>query len=328
MDNTDILLKFLNGEASEEELRQFHQWMNESEKNREFFAEFKNSDAILSSKLAPDSSEADFDFIRRKISLKRKNALSIRKIYRIAAAILLPVLLAMSGWLVNEHFFRKETPVYTEVIAPPKHNSQVLLSDGTQVWLSPESRLIYSQNFGKKERKVRLEGEGYFEVEHNLDKTFLVETYGMNVKVLGTSFNIEAYEDDNIIRTTLVRGAVQVNSDGFQNSIALTPGDRLSINVADNSANIEKVNTEIYRLVKDGLLIFKRNNLNEVCRKLERWFMIPIEYDGKGNENLLFTAKFEDEPIERILKIVSETIPINYQIRKDKIIIKYKSDTN
>lgn len=325
MEKSDLIVKFLNGEVSESELQQLYQWVNESDENRAVFAEFKNSRAILASKLTPDSSAADFDSLMKKIPQKKKSAFSVKKLYRIAAAILFPVILAICAWLVHEHYFQIIDPVYTEIIAPPKHNSQVVLADGTQVWLSPESKLVYNQLYGQVNRKVKLIGEGYFEVAHNTEKPFFVETYGLDVRVLGTSFNVEAYTEDKIVRTTLVRGSLQVESEEFQNEIVLTPGDRLSVNVEENKVHIEKVNTEIYRLVKDGLLIFKRNNLNEVCRKLERWFMIPIEYDGKGNQNLLFTAKFEDESIERILKIVGETIPINYQIRQDKIIITYKN---
>jgi ferric-dicitrate binding protein FerR (iron transport regulator) len=324
MEKTELLLKYLNNEASGKEIQEIYQWVNASEKNKQLFADLKNSEALLSSKLAPDSSMADFESLNKKIATNKKGIFSLRRFYRIAAAILFPVMLAVSAGLVYTNYVKLPDPVYTEVVAPPKHNSQVVLSDGTQVWLSPESKLIYSQNYGKKNRRVKLFGEGYFEVSHDEQKTFTVETYGLNVEVLGTSFNIEAYPEDEIIRTTLVRGSVKLVSGKFQNDVFLSPGDRLSYDVAQDEASLEKVNTEIYRLVKDGLLIFKRNNLNEVCRKLERWFMIPIEYDGIGNQNLLFTAKFEDESIEQILEIVSETIPINYQIRKNEIIIKYR----
>jgi ferric-dicitrate binding protein FerR (iron transport regulator) len=88
------------------------------------------------------------------------------------------------------------------------------------------------------------------------------------------------------------------------------------------------VNTEIYRLVKDGMIIFKRNTLSEVCRKLERWFMIPVEFNGTDNQDLLFTAKFQDESVEKILKILNLTIPINYQIMNEKIVIKQKTTNN
>ena len=326
MNQTDLIVKYLSREATHEEIKQLKFWVEASIENENKFAELKNSFALASSKLAPDNRTANFEELINQFLKKNKTKkITLSRVYKIAAAIFFPVLLAVSAWLYYNQYFVTSEPVYTEVIAPPKHNSQVLLSDGTQVWLSPESKLIYEQQYGKNSRHVKLIGEGYFEVVRNTKIPFIVETQNLNIKVLGTSFNVEAYNDDERIRTTLVRGAVELNSEKLKSPVRLTPGDRFTLDLVNNSAEIEKVNTEIYRLVKDGLLIFKRNNLNEVCRKLERWFMIPIEYDGKGNTDLEFTAKFEDESIERILEIVSETFPINYQIRNNQIIIKYKN---
>jgi transmembrane sensor len=202
------------------------------------------------------------------------------------------------------------------------------LSDGTQVWLSPESKLRYGQNFGLKTRNVILDGEGYFEVTKNQEKPFTVETGYLKVKVLGTSFNLEAYSNEAIVRTTLVRGSLQIESEIISKDVLLSPGDRISFDVNSRQLTSEKVNTEIYRLVKDGMIIFKRNTLTEVCRKLERWFMIPIELNDTNNQDLLFTAKFQDESIEKILQILNMTIPINYQILNDKIVIKQRTTNN
>jgi transmembrane sensor len=322
MEKGKLLLKYLNREASEEELEQIREWISESGTNKTEFAEIKNSHAFTSSKLAEGKKKGDFKKLIYQIQNKKENRFSLIRVYRIVAAVFFPVLLGISAWLFFEQLAsHEEKPVYTEIIAPPKHNSQVILSDGTQVWLSPESKLTYEQNFGKINRHVKLEGEGYFEVTHNSEKPFVVDTKYVDIKVLGTSFNAEAYSVDKLVKTTLVRGSIVLSSKYLKEEAALIPGDQLTLDIVKGNATIEKVNTEIYRLVKDGLLIFKRNNLTEVCRKLERWYMVPIEYDGKGDQNILFTAKFEDESLERILKIISETIPIRYEIKDNKIII-------
>jgi ferric-dicitrate binding protein FerR (iron transport regulator) len=325
MEKEKIILKYLSGEATEGELQQLQNWVKESVTNESELAELKNSYAMAASKLSGDLYKADFNLLINQFQNKGKKRYSISKYYKISASIFFPILLAITGFLVYQNFLSKEQPVYTEVIAPPKHNSQVLLSDGTQVWLSPESKLIYEQHFGEKIRKVKLEGEGYFEVAHDKKKPFVVETNNLDINVLGTSFNVESYTEDELVRVTLVRGSVGLVSKKLENQVALIPGDRFTFNLQENTASIEKVNTEIYRLVKDGLLIFKRNNLNEVCRKLERWFMVPIEYDGTGNTDLEFTAKFEDESLTQILKIVSETFPIDYYIKNNKVMITYKN---
>ena len=325
MSKEKFIHKYISRDATETELQQLQNWVEKSDTNEKEFAELKNSYAITISKLSRDNKKADFSGIINQFPNKGKNGFSISRIYKFSAAIFFPILLAVVGALVYYQFFFTTNPVYTEVIAPPKHNSQVLLSDGTKVWLSPESKLIYEQQFGKKNRTVKLEGEGYFEVKHDEQKPFIVDTKNMDIKVLGTSFNVEAYSEDELVRVTLVRGAVQLNSKKLKNQVDLIPGDRFTFDLQKNTASIEKVNTEIYRLVKDGLLIFKRNNLNEVCRKLERWFMVPIEYDGTGNTDLEFTAKFEDESLEQILKIVSETFPIDFYFKDNEVMITYKN---
>lgn len=323
--NSELILKHLSGQTTAEEIEQLTSWVNESAENENQFAEMQNSYIFLASTLSPDNKKSAFNEIVNKINNKKeKKEISVKRIYSIAASILLPVLLGGFAWFYQWSSGSNEPELFTEIVAPPKHNSQITLPDGTQVWLSPESKLKYGQNYGRKTRNVILDGEGYFEVTKNQEKPFTVETVHLNVKVLGTSFNLEAYSNEPMVRTTLVRGSLQIESELISKGFLLTPGERVSFDVNSRQLTSEKVNTEIYRLVKDGMIIFKRNTLAEVCRKLERWFMIPVEFNGTDNQDLLFTAKFQDESVEKILKILNLTIPINYQIMNDKIVIKQK----
>lgn len=327
--NSELILKHLSGHTSDEETEQLTNWVNENAENQNLFAEMQNSYIYLASSLSPDNQKSAFNEIINQISnTKEKKRISVGRIYSIAAAILLPLVLGGFAWFYQWSSGSSEPELFTEIVAPPKHNSQITLSDGTQVWLSPESKLRYSQNYGLKTRNVILDGEGYFEVTKNQEKPFTVETGHLKVKVLGTSFNLEAYSNEAIVRTTLVRGSLQIESELISKDVLLSPGDRISFDVNSRQITSEKVNTEIYRLVKDGMIIFKRNTLTEVCRKLERWFMIPIELNDTNNQDLLFTAKFQDESIERILQILNMTIPINYQILNDKIVIKQRTTNN
>lgn len=327
--NSELILKHLSGHTSDEEIEQLTNWVNESAENENQFAEMQNSYIFLASTLSPDNKKSAFNEIINQINIKKeKKSISVGRMYSIAAAILLPLVLGGFTWFYQWTTSSNEPELFTEIVAPPKHNSQITLPDGTQVWLSPESKLKYGQNYGRKTRNVILDGEGYFEVTKNHEKPFTVETGHLNVKVLGTSFNLEAYSNETTVRTTLVRGSLQIESELISKDFLLTPGDRVSFDVNSRQLTSEKVNTEIYRLVKDGMIIFKRNTLAEVCRKLERWFMIPVEFNGTDNQDLLFTAKFQDEPVEKILKILDLTIPINYQIMNEKIVIKQKTTNN
>lgn len=328
--NSELILKHLSGQTTDEEIEQLTSWVNESAENENQFAEMQNSYIFLASTLSPDNRKSAFNEIINQINNKKeKKGISVKRIYSIAASVLFPVLLVASLWYYQGVFADKNEPeLFTEIVAPPKHNSQITLSDGTQVWLSPESKLRYGQNYGKKTRNVILDGEGYFEVTKNHEKPFTVETGHLKVKVLGTSFNLEAYNNETLVRTTLVRGSLQIESELISKEVLLSPGDRISLDLNSKQLTSEKVNTEIYRLVKEGMIIFKRNTLAEVCRKLERWFMIPVELNGADNQDLLFTAKFQDEPVEKILQILDLTIPINYQIMNDKIVIKQEITNN
>jgi ferric-dicitrate binding protein FerR (iron transport regulator) len=327
--NSELILKHLSGHSSDEEIEQLTKWVNENAENENQFAEMQNSYIFLASTLSPDNQKSAFNEIINQINNKKeKKGISVKRIYSIAASILFPVLLGAFAWFYQWSNSGNEPELFTEIVAPPKHNSQITLSDGTQVWLSPESKLRYGQNYGRETRNVILDGEGYFEVAKNQEKPFTVETGLLKVRVLGTSFNLEAYSNETMIRTTLVRGSLQIESELISKGILLTPGDRISLDVNSKQLTSEKVNTEIYRLVKDGMIIFKRNTLAEVCRKLERWFMIPVELKGNDNQDLLFTAKFQDESIEKILQILNLTIPINYQIMNDKIVIKQTINNN
>jgi ferric-dicitrate binding protein FerR (iron transport regulator) len=320
--NDDQILNYIIGKATVEEMAELHHWVQSKTENRDRFAELYNSYALLSSKLAPDNHLADYGKLFSIVEPPSQKSIFIfiRKYYSAAASLLFPLLVLAGIWWYYNAGFISEPETFSVVYAPPKHNTQVTLPDGTQVWLSPESKLTYGQSFGKKNRNVSLEGEGYFDVVKNSEKPFTISTSQLNLKVLGTSFNVDAYANEPFVRTTLVCGSLMIEHAQSGESVTMVPGDRVSLAIQNNQFTTEKVNTEIYRLVKSGMIIFKRNTLSEVCRKLERWFMIPVEFSGNEGD-LLFTAKFEDESIEQILRILNETIPIQFQVLKDKIII-------
>lgn len=321
MDFESKISKYLSNQATPEEVQEIYQQIANSEQDRAEFANLKNLWVYSRSQMQATERAEGFDKLMQRIDRgsKAKRSFSIANVYRYAASLLLPFLIAGTAWLYYAHYITEPELRYAEVIAPPKTNMQITLPDQTTVWLSPESKLRYPLVYSRKERRVFMEGEGYFEVSHNPEHPFVVDTKNVDIEVLGTSFNLEAYSSDDKIKTTLVRGSVNFRESLTNQSKVLTPGDQLTFNVSDKNITTEKVNTDIYRLVKDGMLLFKRNDLHEVCSKLERWFMVPVDYKGTFNKNLLFTAKFEGESLETILKIISQTIPISYKVFKDHI---------
>jgi transmembrane sensor len=330
LDFESKISKYLSNQASPEEIQDIYELIEKSEQHRTEFATLKNLWVYSRSQMQANEQVEGFDKLMKRIDrdFKPTRTFNLFSIYRHAASFLLPILIAGIAWLYYTNYIAEPELLYAEVIAPPKTNLQITLPDQTTVWLSPESKLKYPLVYSRKERRVFMEGEGYFEVSPDPKHPFIVDTKNVDVEVLGTSFNLEAYTADGKIKTTLVRGSVKFLESITNQSKMMKPGEQLTFNVADQNVTVEEVNTDIYRLVKKGMLLFKRNNMHEVCGKLERWFMVPVNYKGTFNKDLLFTAKFEEESIETILRIISQTFPIKYKILKDHIEITDKKLLN
>lgn len=327
MDFESKISKYISNQASPEEILEIYKLVENSDDDRSDFATQKNIWVYSRSQMQATEKSEGFEkvmsHINRNFIPQKKYTLA--GFYKYAASLLFPVLLLGTAWMFYNQFIAEPELQYAEVIAPPKTNMQITLPDQTTVWLSPESKLRYPLVYSRKERRVFMEGEGYFEVTHDARHPFVVDTKNVDVEVLGTSFNLEAYPNDDKIKTTLVRGSVRFLESITNQSKMIIPGEQLTFDLEDQNITVEKVNTDIYRLVKDGMLLFKRNDIHEVCSKLERWFMVPVEYKGAFNKELLFTAKFEGESLETILRIISQTIPIKYKVLKDHVEI---SDRN
>lgn len=321
MDFDSKISKYLSHQANPEEISELHSLIEQSEEKRLEFARTKNLWVYSQSQLQENEKPEGFEKVLNRVNQanNKKSAFRIGNYYRYAASLLLPLFIAGTAWLYYANYIAEPEMRYAEVIAPPRTNMQITLPDQTKVWLSPESKLKYPLVYGRKQRRVFMEGEGYFEVAHNPKQPFVVDTKNVDIEVLGTSFNLEAYPNDERIKTTLVRGSVKFMESLSNQTQTMNPGDQLTFDLSNQTITTEKVNTDIYRLVKDGLLLFKRNDMHEVCNKLERWFMIPVDYKGTFNQEMLFTAKFEGESLETILRIISQTIPIKYQIFKDHV---------
>jgi len=176
---------------------------------------------------------------------------------------------------------------YNTVSTPRGGQYQVVLPDGSHVWLNAASSIRFPTAFTSKERDVAVTGEAYFEVAHNKAKPFRVSSNGQTVEVLGTHFNINAYNDEPAMKTTLLEGSVRIYKDS--RAALLKPGEQATIANAGN-INIKTVNTEEVVAWKDGLFQFKDTDLPVVMRQLSRWYDVQVEYEGKMPETV-FTGK-------------------------------------
>ena len=203
-----------------------------------------------------------------------------------------------------------------QLIIPYGKTSEVLLPDGTRVFLNAGSRLIYPENFSGKTREVFLVGEAYFDVKHDLNHPFIVQLNDLRVKVLGTRFNISAYSADNIIETVLAEGKVSMeknNAGLFDKVTELVPGQLASFDRTIQSINLKSVDANNYILWTKGLFQFESTDLSRITKRLERYYNIRFEYKDPLLGGLRISGKMElkddkDEICDRIARAASVRI--------------------
>ena len=220
--------------------------------------------------------------------------------------------------------------VYNTLNIPFGRQFDLVLSDGTKVKLNSGSSIKYPVRFLKgQDRKVFLKGEAYFDVTTDKAHPFIVNADEMNIRVLGTQFNLSFYPEDEDISTVLVEGAVVLYKEGADintnTSSQLVPGQMAEWNKINNTMTVKEVDTNIYTAWKDGYLLFKASPFYSIRSKLERHFNITIEDRSGRLDNQIYTATFRNETIEEILEAFKEDTHFEYVQEGSKIIIL---DTN
>lgn len=241
---------------------------------------------------------------------------------KIAAAIIVGLFI---GVYISSIQTVSEKPIYYAAHSPRGSVSEMLLPDNTVIFLNADSRVKYTINGKNNVREVFLSGEAWFDVAKNEEKPFIVHTSCYNIEVTGTQFNVKAYETDNEIITTLEEGQVKiVSSENFQlaEEITLEPGEQLKLNKDLKKVLVNKTeNTAWYTSWKDNKLIFINTDFKNLVILLERKYGVDIEVKNKEILNLHFDGTIKNESILEILKIIKKTLPINYNIEGQKVVI-------
>ncbi len=213
-----------------------------------------------------------------------------------------------------------------ELHVPIGGEYKVVLADGSKVWLNSGSTLKYPVAFSGEQRNVILSGEGYFEVAKD-DKPFIVNAGGVDIKVLGTSFNIRAYQNDDRIITTLIEGRIEIKDHfGKLSSVFLEPG---------NQAIFQREEQEIIKLQSDnpaasnawtnGKFDFNNESLEEIMTQLSRWYNCKVEFRQEHLKDKLITGiAFRDRPVNNVMEMLSKVAHFQYQVNENKIIIDKK----
>ncbi len=215
--------------------------------------------------------------------------------------------------------------VYNTLNVPYGKRFDVVLSDGTHVFLNSGTTLRYPVTFKEDmDRAVFLKGEAYFDVTKDENNPFVVHADQMEVKVLGTKFNVSHYAEDASINTVLVEGAVELYAKEGQSeeAVILKPGFKAELNKSSTQISLEKVNTRVYTAWIQGKLIFRNSSFRQIRQTLERKYNIKIYNGNKNLDEQLFDATFDIESIDQILQSFSKSYAITYKIIDNEVIIE------
>lgn len=199
----------------------------------------------------------------------------------------------------------------------------LVLADGTKVWVNADTRLRYPTRFGDQNRRVELKGEAYFEVTPDAARPFVVASAGQEITVLGTSFNVSAYDDDNVIMTTLVEGAVAIAHEAYDLQETLAPEEQAILKKSERSLIRTQVDPWQYIAWKENRFYFQDRPLQDIMTILSRWYDIDVFFDGTDISGIRFTGGFKRyQDFENVKELLEKTDEITMTIKGRTVIIR------
>ena len=321
--NDNLLYDYIDGKLGKRERKEVLKWIHSSKENARLYAEIKASHVFST---MPD------------ITIEKKGKNGFRTVVtRIAAALLLPVAaLGLWAYASQQKDLKAYSEFYEGVIRRNGQNpgmveykvntgvkGKVMLPDSSVVWLNSATTLICPTVFDSDKREVTLIGEGYFDVRSNPEWPMYIKTAkGFTAKITGTTFNLSAYDNDEELKLTLISGHVTLLEDTSHQEIEVKPLDEIKLREAPSSNSSrprfsgERRTANIYNNTawKDGVLIFDDTPMDEVIKKIERWYGVSINSLNPKIKDYRFTANFSSESLDRVMELLKISSFINYKI--------------
>lgn len=348
-----VIVRHLNRKMDGNDSIKLKIWLDQSEENKLILhsvekiwksTEDKSHDFLMNEL----NLEKDWDLIKNQITSsdqkeKRARILHFRKLRKrqqlfsnfLKVAVLL--LVAVSSGLISLQFADKtdqaiSTPVFNEIATNPGERASIELGDGSKVLLNAASKLIMPDSFSANKREIALHGQAFFDVISDRDRSFNIRTDIALIQVLGTSFDVRSYENEDKILVAVREGTVELRhqnengssliiNEGYIGSISKTTG-RLTLEIFDNP--------DLYFGWMDGRIIFKDAALEDVFNHLERWYAVTIDYDESNSDLMMqkFTADLKTRSVSEVLGVLSMSMDIDFEVRdEDQIFITYNNST-
>lgn len=283
----------------------------------EEFSRYQNTQALLAfSDTLADTEESREGYRSFLSRIKRKkHYLGLKRTLGYAAAV---ALIVMTVHLYHIYTYTPDLPMLTDtsLFVPAGQRVSLTLQDGTVVWLNAQSRLTYPAVFLGQERRVRLEGEAYFEVAPDTEKPFIVSTGAIDMKVLGTAFNVYNYAGEDLSRVSLIEGSLQVyDPSGTSSGIILQPNQEVTIR--DGQMTVAAIPNADYFLWKEGIYSFESEEFGVILKKLELYYDIEIVVKEPSMLRWEYTVKFRQrDGIDEIMRLMQKIHP--FRLQKDE----------
>lgn len=300
--HTDQLIKYIEGNSTQKEKDAIARWLDHDEKNwKEFLVLRKTYDFAL----------GQLDKTQEKTlpaAAKKKN--NITELLKIAAVFIL----SFGCFYFFNHTDKAEDIVMHTLHVPAGQRAELTLADGTNVWLNAKTTLTYPDRFSNSKREVELDGEAYFTVKHDPENVFIVNTKQCAIQVLGTEFNVSAYNASEFFETSLIKGSVEVSSKETNESIKLFPNNSVFM---ENGRLVETpIRHYSHFLWRNGLISFENERMEMIIDKLRLYYDVNIQVENKQILDLRYTGKFwTKDGVEQVLKVIR--IHANFEYTKD-----------
>ncbi|MEG1543927.1 MAG: FecR domain-containing protein [Tannerellaceae bacterium] len=318
----EILPRYCSGEATIEECRMVEEWIQQSDENYRIVKQMYTIDQVVAT--VQMESKVDMEKALASVNRKMSNAPShitwFTWVQRLAAILFIPLFIAFA--VQNFVPSKAEIAQMIEVKTNPGMTTTVDLPDGSKVYLNSESSLTYPSFFSKDKRSVKLIGEAFFEVQKDPKHGFIVSTLNhTQIEVLGTTFNVEAFERDSFISTTLVEGKVRFayQKNRQPATVVMTPGQKLMYDRTSSQVKLIQTNGETETAWKDGKIVFQATPLPEALWMLEKRFNVTFVLSNDRLRGEAFNGSFTNQRLERILEIfkISSNIKWRYLDTRD-----------
>lgn len=310
IDNRKLFRRYIDNLYSTDDARNFLDMVRQSE-NKETIDRLA-AEVWEESTLQDMLTGVDFERYKEEgvVLLKRINGSRRIRLRRIAVAAvsIVAVFLLVFGGIGLWNYWGNSRVLYKEMVTSYGETKELVLADGTVVVLNSCSKVRYPDRFVTRERRIELEGEGYFQVQRNHAKPFIIKTYRFDVKVLGTSFNVKSYRTDELVSVNVESGKVQV--DMPEAMMRLCANERVLINTV--TGNYEKVNAkkEVAQW-RNGTLCFYETPIRDVAKELERIYHCSIIFNPEQEFNNLITGEHENVSLEAVLRSIEYTSGIH-----------------